>query len=297
MTLLDEQHAAQVVESGDYEEAVRLLRLLAAKNSRYALLTLGWIYETGAVGIPDMKTACAYYERASAQGSDSAYLYLGRLLVREGQSREALAAFESGAKLGNYECSAELQRLADSDAEEHAAEALKAGDYEKVEQVLRPLAERKSEYALLSLGWIYETGATQAPDMEAARLYYERAAADGSAPAYYELGRLLMRQGEETQARSAFETGATKGDISCMSRLGRMMVEGRGGFTDADAGLTWLERAASQGHILAERTLLSIQERNAGSIAERLSIKRKIASLVKRGAAELLKDPHSNKMR
>ena len=48
MTVLaDEQLAAQAVEAGAYEEAVRLLRPLVERNSEYALLTLGWIYETG----------------------------------------------------------------------------------------------------------------------------------------------------------------------------------------------------------------------------------------------------------
>jgi hypothetical protein len=76
-----------------------------------------------------------------------------------------------------------------------------------------------------------------------------------------------------------------------------MMVEGRGGPTDIGVGSAWLESAAAQGHILAQRTLLGIEERNAQSVFEKLSVKRKIASLVKRGAAEILKDPHSDKVR
>jgi TPR repeat protein len=290
----DEEHAAQLLSAGDYPGALSLLRPLAEKNSGYALLSLGWIYETGAIGPPDKKAARTYYERASAAGSDAAYLYLGRLLLRDGQDKEALAAFEKGADLGNDECQSELERSA---AEECAAEALKAGNYQEAERLLGPLAERNSKYALLSLGWICETGGTREPDLEAARRYYERAAAEGSPHAYFELGRLLLRQDDELQARSAFEAGAIKGDIPCMARLGRMMVEGRGGPADADAGAAWLERAAAQGHIPAQRTLLGIQEQQAESLLERLAIKGKILSLAVKGCKEMSKDPQSDKMR
>lgn len=58
-------------------------------------------------------------------------------------------------------------------------------------RLLRPLAERGSEHALLTLGWILEKGAAGATDKEAARLHDERAAALVSAAAHLELGRLL----------------------------------------------------------------------------------------------------------
>jgi DNA invertase Pin-like site-specific DNA recombinase len=41
----------------------------------------------------------------------------------------------------------------------------------------------------------------------------------------------------------------------------------------------------------------TIDERNARSVLEKLSIKRKIASLAKKGAEGMLKDPHSDKVR
>jgi TPR repeat protein len=155
----DEQHAARALEAGNYEEAARILRSLAERNSQYALLSLGWIYETGAIGDLDKERARLYYERAAAEGSASACLYLGRLLLGNGEDKEARVAFEAGAKLDNDECKYELEKLADRDAEQRAAQALEAGSYEEATRILRPLAERNSQYALLSLGWIYETGA------------------------------------------------------------------------------------------------------------------------------------------
>jgi TPR repeat protein len=183
------------------------------------------------------------------------------------------------------------------DDENVASQALEAGNYEEAIRMLNLLAERNSHYALLSLGWIYETGTSRKIDKVAAQRFYERAIAEGSMPAYFELGRLLVSQGEDAQARLTFEAGAERGDVPCMARLGRMMVEGRGGPADVGVGSTRLESAAAAGHIHAQRALLAIEERNAQSMFEKLSVKRKVALLVKRGAQETLKDPHSDKVR
>ncbi len=297
MTVQDNARlAAEAIEAGAYEEAIRLLRPLARDNSEYALLSLGWLCETGATGAPDKEAARSYYERAASHGSASANLYLGWLHLGNGEEVQARVAFERGAELDDADCKAALARLADSAAEQLAAQAIEAGDYEEAVRWLRPLAESNSEYALLSLGWLYENGAL-GTDKEAARRYYKRAADNGSAPACFELGRLLSGQGDETQARSAYEKGAERGDVPSMSRLGRMMVEGRGGPTDSGAGIDWLEKAAAEGHIHAQRTLLGIEELEAKSLLEKLSVKMKIVSLAKKGAIEMVKVPDSDKVR
>jgi len=292
-----EQLAAQAVEAENYEEALRLLLPLAEHNSEYALRTLGWIYETGATGQSDKEAAQSYYERAALHGSASAYLDLGWLLLSKGDEMQAQVALEAGAQLGDEECRSVLARLHDNGVERLAAQAIDEGACEEAIRLLLPLAERNSEYALLTLGWIYEIGATGSSDMDVARSYYERAAAEGSAAAYLDLGRILLAQGDESGARSAFQAGAERGDIPCMSKLGRMMVEGRGGRTDVAAGSAWLEGAAAQGHVFAQRTLLGIKLRNSDSVVEKLSLNIRIAALAKKGAKEMLKDPRSDKLR
>jgi TPR repeat protein len=298
MTILDdEQHAGRAIEAGAYEEAVRLLLPLAERNSEYALLTLGWVYETAATGVFDLDTARSYYEHAAATGSATAHFHLGRIFEGDGQEAQARLAFERGAQLGDDECKSALARLIDSRDEKLAGNAMTAGAYEEALRLLRPLAERKSRYALLSLGWIYETGAAGTPDTDAARSCYERAATEGSDAAYHELGRLLSIQHDLSQARAAFEAGAVRRDLRCMYRLGRMMVEGRGGPADVAAGSVWLEKAAARGHIFAQRQLLAIEARNARTLLGRLSVGLKIALLAIRGAKEMWKSPDSDKVR
>ncbi|MEO6361340.1 MAG: tetratricopeptide repeat protein, partial [Sphingomicrobium sp.] len=179
----DEQLAARAIEDRAYDQAVRLLRPLAERNSEYALLTLGWIYETGATGVPDKDVARSFYEHAVTQGSATACLYLGWLLLTCGDETEAKAAFECGFQRGNHECKSELQRLADYADEKTVANLLEQESFKEALRLLRPLAERNSEYALLCLGHIFETGLTGVPDMDTARSCYQRAAAQGRGPA------------------------------------------------------------------------------------------------------------------
>lgn len=174
---------------------------------------------------------------------------------------------------------------------------MEAGNYDEAVRLLTPLAHRNSEYALLSLGWIYETGATAAPDKDAALSFYARAASRGSAAGCFDLGRLLLVLGEETKARSAFQAGAEKGDVPSMSELGRMLLEGRGDPSNAEEGWNWVERAAAQGHIFAQRTLLAIEDDSARSIIEKLSVKLKILRLALKGGREIWRDRYSEKMR
>lgn len=251
----------------------------------------------GVTGTPDKDAARSLYEDAISQGSITAYLYLGWLLWRGGQELEARAAFERGAQLNSDECTSVLAQLADNGAEKLADEAIEEGDIEKAVRLLEPLAERNSSYALHALAYIYEIGATGVADDNAARAYYERAAAQGDPAAYFNLGRFFSRVGQETRARAAFRGGAELGHVPSMSRLGRMMVEGTGGPVDVPGGSAWLQKAATQGHIFAQRTLLAIDAANAGTLIEKLSIKFKILKLAFRGAREMVNDPHSERAR
>src|SRR5207253_4033233 len=108
----------------------------------------------------DKGAARSFYEHALSQGSATAYLYLGRLLWKNGQELEARNAFERGGQLHNEECKSELARLADWADEKAAERAMEEEHYEEAVRLLRPLAHRNSRFALRCLGFICETGVT-----------------------------------------------------------------------------------------------------------------------------------------
>jgi TPR repeat protein len=293
----DEYLAGQAMQARAYGEAVRLLRPLAERNSEYALLALGWIYETGVNGAPDKDAARSFYEHAVSLGSATAHRYLGQLLFNNGQELEARAVFEEGGRRGNEDCESKLARLNDCADQKSAQRALEQRDFEQAVRLLRPLADRNSKWALLTLGVICERGSVGAPDWEAAREYYQRSVSAGSVAAYFELGRLLKRQGEDVEARAAFQAGAEKGNLPSISRLGRMMIEGRGGPVDVDAGTAWLKRAAEAGQLWAQAELLHIEYGSARSLSEKLAIRMRLVKLAIRGIRESARNPLSEKVR
>jgi TPR repeat protein len=76
-----------------------------------------------------------------------------------------------------------------------------------------------------------------------------------------------------------------------MSSLGKMMVYGRGGPIEIDAGIAWLEKAAANGHILAQRKLLLIHLGNSKSLFHKLYLRIKLARLAAKAAREMSNDP------
>jgi TPR repeat protein len=199
-----------------------------------------------------------------SRGSAAACLYLGRVLLKDDLLVEARKAFERGAQLNNDECKSELTRLADRVAEQAAQRTMELDNYEEALRLLRPLAERNSLFALRCLAYIYETGVAGAPNMKAARSYYERAASHGRSEDYYELGRFLRVEGDEALARAAYQAAAELGHVPSMAKLGRMMVKGRGGAVDVQGGSDWLEKAVRE-HTCAERVRLAVEEQKAQS--------------------------------
>ncbi len=298
MTFEHKEHVAwEAMEAGNYVAALPLLKALAERNSEFALLSLGWIYETGALGAPDKPIARSFYEHAAQIGSSEAYARLGLLLKDQGETEQAERAFKQGTELGDDEFEPMLERLSDAIQAKGAYQFIEAGDYVEAHRLLEPLAARNSEYALLTLGGFYEAGNLGAPDPIIAHSYYVRAAEQGSAEAHRRIGQLWLDQDEEKQARAAFKRGAEAGNISCMYWLGEMMLQGRGGNVEANRGTEWLEAAAAQGHFYAKRKLLAIEGQHARSIFGKLFIKLRIASLIPALVKQMLKDRDSDLLR
>ena len=106
-----EQLAWEAMEAGAYDRAVRLLQPLAEGESEYGLLCLGYIYEMGKTGPPDMEAARSCYERAAARGSGAANFEIGRLLLGERDEKQARRAFQRGTERGDLPSMAELGRM------------------------------------------------------------------------------------------------------------------------------------------------------------------------------------------
>ena len=119
MTYEDEEQLAwRAMEARDFATAVRLLKLLAERDSAYALMSLGWIYETGAIGEPNLAAAKSFYKHAAKLGSPEAHSYLGSLLLNRGDLEQAEEAFRCGASLGDETSQSMLLTVTDHRAEQ-----------------------------------------------------------------------------------------------------------------------------------------------------------------------------------
>ncbi|MEA1675793.1 tetratricopeptide repeat protein [Nitrospirillum sp. BR 11163] len=152
---------------------------------------------------------------------------------------------------------------------EQGMAAFKAKRYAGALAQLTPLAEQGNADAQTYLGWIYEEplvtitaiGETPAfvPDNAKARMWYEKAAAQGQAHALNNLGSLyfLGRGVPEDQARgiTLFQQAAARGDLQAQDNLAMIYYNGVGVAKNTQAALMWCERAATQGDPEALRFL------------------------------------------
>lgn len=288
-----ERIAFEAMERRDYDTAMHLLAPLADRDSVYALTTIGWIYEYGHPGHLDRSLAPKYFERAIALGSTEACLEMGWLLMTENRLAEARAILEMGKGKGGTDFEDALKTLATKETELLAFEAIENKDYCKAFNLLEPQLEVGSEYTLTALGWLYQTGRGGITDKDLARSLYRRAAEIGCVDAYYRIGRLELEQGNDEVARAAFAHGATADHFPSMTKLGEMMVEGKGGAIDFDQGMSFLKLAADQGHIMARMALARIEEKSENSMLKRLLIKLKSFRILRGAIKEANRDTNS----
>ncbi|MFA6032633.1 MAG: hypothetical protein WC889_07015 [Myxococcota bacterium] len=182
-----------------------------------------------------------------------------------------------------------------SDEEIYAAQLLRLGKYESAARALQPMADKNYPYALLSLGWIYDSGNLGNRDASLAKFYYEKAANLGIGAGYFELARLLYDEGTFSESRILFAKGAESGNIQCLAWYGAMMANGEGGKEDRENAVVILKAAANKGQLLAKRRLLAIELDTADSIFSRVKIYIKIFILSFVTVYEALKNPYSDR--
>ena len=174
---------------------------------------------------------------------------------------------------------------------EDAQAAFAAGDYQEARLLVRPLLMEGNAEAQYLYGRMLEEGAGVPRDVEQAKEYYRKAAAQGHAEAKARLealtGAEAQVEGEsvavdwfreaaeggdpeaqfnyahaletgwgtardEAAARRWFERAAEAGHDGAQLRLGLMLVVGAGGPADPAAGVRWIRRAARNGNAVAE---------------------------------------------
>ena len=288
-----ERLAYEATERGDYDVAVRLLEPLADSDSLYALTTLGWIYQYGPKGFTNNDLASKYYKRAIAIGSAKTRVDLGLLLISERKFSEARAILETYQCKGDKDFSDALNFLTNTEADFFAYEAMERKDYKKAFDFLQSQKLVDSEYTLLALGWLYQTGRAGITDNDQARSLYKQAVEVGSIDAHFRIGKLELAQGNDEAARAAFQNGADLAHSPAITKLGEMMVEGKGGPKDVEQGMKFLTAIAEQGHVMAKIKLLEINYRKEKNIIKKILLRIKSYIIFKGAIIEAKKKSRS----
>ena len=211
-SLADEvKRGEEAWKSGDYDQALKLLRPASQQGDALAEYRLGVMYATGQGVERDFTEATRWFRKAAEQGQADAQYSLGlRYLNGEGVKRdyaEAVRWFRAAATQG----------------------------------------QREAQYCL---GLRYVLGQGVEQDYAEAARWFRAAAEQGHADAQFSLGmRYLAGQGVSQDDREAahwFRQAADQGHRMAASVLAELYAKGRGVSQDLVEAYTWLAVAGDQ---------------------------------------------------
>ncbi|KAG9402158.1 hypothetical protein AC1031_007861 [Aphanomyces cochlioides] len=216
------------------EQAFRLY-LTAAKNKQVdAMVCVGCMYREGLATEKDQETALQWFHQAADSGSIDGTYYLGLLLM------------EKAALISH----AQKQQEAYAQAHVHLVQS----------------ACRGFACAQFTLGNIYLNGTMGIPaDTAKAQDLFKQASSSKHVPANVALGKMLMDQGEKSQAAYHFNQAIIHSKectepciVEAMHHLGRLYLQGDGVPKDLKRGLSSLCQAANAGNTSAKEELAQI---------------------------------------
>lgn len=105
----------------------------------------------------------------------------------------------------------------------------------------------------LQLAGMFGNGRGASKDLAQAGQWFERAANAGSVQGTYGVFAVRCHQGRYTEAKDWAERAANQGFTPAIYRLGRLYEAGKGVNADRKRGRGYIEQAAAQGHLLAQR--------------------------------------------
>lgn len=121
---------------------------------------------------------------------------------------------------------------------------------------LRRLWEEGYTIAAHQLGKAYRDGLGISIDRKAAAEWFQKSAEAGNTCSAYALGKLLLEQGQISQAIHWLRQAAEQNDPYAQYRLGKLLLTGAEGVPkDIDAAIQLLKGSATQGNSFAQYTL------------------------------------------
>ena len=222
-------------QRGYYLTALNFALPRAEAGDPAAQTLIGELYNTGRGVSRDRDAAQEWFRLAAERGDPEAqFAYASNLMrgLRRGEPRprEAREYMERAAKAGHARAQFNLAQIIVDDRPSFAGFRQAKPFYEAAAEQGLPDAQ----YALATM--LAEGNGTVVPDLNEARMWLERAAANG------------------------FDTAQLE--------LGIWMVNGKGGAKDVEGGRAWLERAARDGNVVAQNRLARMHAFGIGTLID-----------------------------
>ncbi|TRZ65978.1 MAG: sel1 repeat family protein [Rhodocyclaceae bacterium] len=228
----------------DAKLAAQWFERAALQGNGYAEGRLADLYADGTGVAKNLKIAADWRERAARRGNVEAQFKLGQMYLEGSgvaQDRErARELLQSAAEDGHREAAYLLARMYSEGLGGPEDQAM--ADHWLYKSALRGYGAAEE-----LLGWIRSFGHTY--DKTVSHEAVRRLAEDGDAEAQYQLGlRCYLGKGGEkrdlAQAVTWFERAAGQGQVMAMRNLAQILARGENGVpADPQAAKAWLERA------------------------------------------------------
>lgn len=200
------QKGLNALESENYAEAEKYLRLAAQYGDTEAQYHLGWLYETVQFSY---RQAIQWYRQAAVNNANAQYRLGCLALIGKGLQRDPQAAI-------NW--------------------------FKQAIPTLREAARADDIDAQTRLGWLYSQGLGVAKDLDAAWGWLQQAATQDYPDAHYQLGILHAGYKRDDQALLHFTHAAEQQHAHAQYKLGYYYQLGLGTTANAKQALHWYER-------------------------------------------------------
>ncbi len=146
--------------------------------------------------------------------------------------------------------------------------ALKAKNYEKALQLLRPVASKGNAVAQRYVGFMHESGFGVKQDHDEAARWYQKAADQGDAAGQYSLGWSYYSgkgvANDFGRALAWFRLSADQGHAGAQIQLALMLRDGIGVARSYEEALRWFNVAAARGNASAQANIAYMHESGFG---------------------------------
>lgn len=174
---------------------------------------------------------------------------------------------------------------------------MSAGRYAEAREALERLVQEGERRASLYLGWMYEQGLGVPVNENQAATHYELLAHANDPEGSYYAASLKLKRGDAAGALAGFVLAAAAGNPSA-AYWASAIYSGEKGFpVDVTKATAYLTKAASLGHVFAQRDLAKQRVRESKSMLAKAEAMLSYIGAKLKGLAMIVRNTHDPRVR